>query len=50
MSDIQRCEDNEWIKFIDKLNCKIKCIELHDVEQDLNNIDDLNYLLNKYSK
>lgn len=47
-SDLQLSEDNEWIKFFDKLDCKIKCIKLNNVERDLNDINDYNYLVNKY--
>jgi 2-dehydro-3-deoxyphosphooctonate aldolase (KDO 8-P synthase) len=50
MSNLQIAEDNEWIKFIDTLDCKIKCIELFDVEQDLNNKQDYEYLLKKYNE
>ena len=47
-SDLQMAEDNEWIKFIDILGCKIKCLKLNYVERDLNDISDYNYLINKY--
>ena len=47
-SELQLSEDNEWIKFFDTLDCKIKCIKLDNVERDINDIDDLNYLRNKY--
>jgi len=50
MSNIQLSEDNEWIKFFDTFNCKIKCIELFNVEQDLNNEKDYQYLFKKYNK
>lgn len=44
----QLMEDNEWIKFIDLLDCKIKCLKVSNSERDVNTIDDLNYLINKY--
>ena len=47
-SDLQISEDNEWIKFIDTLDCKIKCIKLNYVERDLNDMNDYNYLKDKY--
>ena len=47
-SNLQFSEDNEWIKFIDTLDCKVKCLKLNYVERDLNNMDDYNYLKNKY--
>lgn len=48
MSNLQKAEDNEWIKFIDKLDCKIKCIKINFVERDLNDKNDYIYLMNKY--
>lgn len=48
MSQNQMAEDNEWIKFIDTFDCKIKCLEVYDVERDVNTVQDLEYLINKY--
>ena len=49
MSITQQAEDNEWIKFIDTLDCCVKCIKVENVERDLNTPEDLSYLLNKYN-
>ena len=50
LSNLQKAEDNEWIKFIDNLDCKIKCIKLNFIERDLNDENDYNYLMKKYNK
>ena len=47
-SSNQLLEDNEWLRFIDIMKCKIKCIKVDDVERDINTIEDLEYLKKKY--